>query len=77
MDWNNLIMTLMIQAIPLIGVIYQASKDNGDDKENLDLSTKNSMLKMDLKRLCDAIYDDLPYDKLKKMAEVIEEDYRR
>jgi len=35
------------------------------------------MLRMDLKRICDAIDDDLPYNKLKEMAKGIERDYRR
>lgn len=77
MDWNNFITTLMIQVIPLIGVIYQVSKSSGDGKENLDLSTQNSILKLDLKRLCDAINDGLSNDKLKDMVGNIEEDYRR
>lgn len=77
MDWNNLLMTLIIQVIPLIGVLYQASKNSGDDKQNLDLSTQNSMLRMDLKRLCDAISDETPYKRLKEIASHIEDSYKK
>ena len=77
MNWNTLIITIITQGATLLGLWYTSRKDNDDDKENLNISTQNAMLRMDLKRLCDAINDDLSYDKLKKMAENIEEDYRR
>jgi len=77
MNWNTLIITLITQGATLLGIWLTANKDDNGDKENLDISTQNAMLRIDLKRICDAINDDLPYDKLKKMVENIEEDYRR
>lgn len=77
MNWNTLVITLITQGATLLGIWWTANRDSDDDKENLDISTQNAMLRMDLKRLCDAINDDLPYDKLKKMAGSVEEDYRR
>ena len=32
---------------------------------------------MDLKRICDAIDDDLPFDKLKEIASHIEDSYKK
>ncbi|MBZ1517629.1 hypothetical protein J3330_00510 [Leuconostoc mesenteroides] len=53
-----------------------ANRDDDWDKENLDISTKNAMLRMDLKRIRDAIDDDLPFDKLKEIASHIEDSYK-
>ena len=77
MNWNTLIITLITQGATLLGIWWTSNRDSDDDKENLDISTQNAMLRMDLKRLCDAINDDVSYDKLKEMAEHIEDDYRR
>lgn len=77
MNWNTLIITLITQGATLLGIWLTANRDDDGDKENLDISTQNAMLRMDLKRICDAINDDLSYDRLKKMAENMEEDYRR
>jgi len=76
MNWNTLIITLITQGATLLGIWLTANKDDDGDKENLDISTQNAMLRMDLKRICDAIDDDLPYNKLKEMAKGIERDYR-
>lgn len=77
MNWNTLIITLITQGATLLGIWLTASRDDDGDKENLDISTQNAMLRMDLKRIRDAIDDDLPYHKLKEMAKGIERDYRR
>jgi len=66
MNWNTLIITLITQGATLLGIWLTANKDDDGDKENLDISTQNAMLRMDLKRICDAIDDDLPITNFKK-----------
>lgn len=77
MNWNTLIITLVTQGTTLLGIWFTANKDDDGDKENLDISTQNAMLRMDLKRICDAIDDDLPYNKLKEIASHIEDSYKK
>lgn len=73
---NSSIVTIIVQIIALVGTIYAANKDNGSNKKNMDVMSQNSMLKMDIKRICDAVFDDVPYEKLKDIAKDIEDNYR-
>lgn len=77
MNWNTLIITIVTQGATLLGIWFTANKDDDGDKENLDISTQNAMLRMDLKRICDAIDDDLPYNKLREIASHIEGSYKK
>lgn len=72
MDWNAVVLTLIVQIASFGASIYAANKNSIAGKSQIDSSTVNSMLRIDLKRLCTAIEDDVPYEKLKEMVESIE-----
>lgn len=74
---KGLVATLIIQGVALLSTYIVSRKDTSAAKENIDVTSDNAMLKMDLKRICDAIYDDVPYAKLKEIAQDIEENTRR
>lgn len=73
MNWPFL-GTIVIQSVTFILGIYTANKNSSATQSQIDSSTINSMLRIDLKRLINAIEDDVPYDKLKRMAEDIDND---
>lgn len=73
---EQIIITLIIQGVALFSTIYVSRKDTSNAKHDMDMSSDKALLKMDLKRLCDAIFDDVPYKKLKEIAKDIEENSR-
>lgn len=76
LDWTTLVTVLVTQGVSLTVAIYGYKKDSGKQSESTNLTNKNSTLEQDLRRLCAAIFDDVPYAKLKEIAKDMEKDYR-
>ena len=76
LDWTTLATVLVTQGVTLVGAIYGYRKDNGQQHDTAELTNRNYTLEQDLRRLCGAILDDVPYEKLKDIAHDVQEDFR-
>lgn len=76
LDWTTLVTVLVTQGVSLAVAIYSYKKDSGKQSDSAELVNRSYTLEQDLRRLCSAIFDDVPYKRLKELANDIERDYR-